>query len=160
MLMIEVDYKSSHYAIIEAQKSSPYELGLGWAVDLGGGNFIGKKALRAEKAAGSEWTFVGLHIDWVGLEKLYAAVDLPPQVAGRASRTAVPIYKSGKQVGQMTSHTFSPILKKYIGIGTVLTPHATLGTSLDVEITVEYSREKAKATIVPMPFYDPLHKRS
>ncbi len=81
---------------------------------------------------------------------MFTAVDLPPQVAGRASRSAAPIYKSGKQVGQMTSHTFSPILKKYIG--TILTPHATLGTQLDVE--------KAKATIIPTPFYDPLHKRA
>lgn len=159
MFMIDVDYKSAHYAHIEDQKSSPYELGLGWAVDLKKANFIGHKALRAEKTNGSEWAFVGLHVDWVSMEKLYAAVDLPPQVAGRASRTAVPIYKSGKQVGQMTSHTFSPILKKYIGIGTVLTPHATLGTSLDVEITVEYQRQKAKATIVPTPFYNPGHKR-
>ena len=160
MLMIEVDYKSAHYAHIEAQKSSPYELGLGWAVDLKKANFIGHKALRAEKATGSEWTFVGLEVDWGSLEGLFTAVDLPPQVAGRASRTAVPIYKSGKQVGQMTSHTFSPILKKYIGIGTVLTPHATLGTSLDVEITVEYQRQKAKATIVPTPFYDPPQKKN
>ena len=160
MLMIEVDYKSSHYAHIEDQKSSPYELGLGWAVDLGGAPFIGQKALRAEETHGSEWAFVGLHVDWVSMERLYAAVDLPPQVAGRASRSAVPIYKSGKQVGQMTSHTFSPILKKYIGIGTVLTPHATLGTSLDVEITVEYQRQKAKATIVPTPFYDPPQKKN
>lgn len=94
-----------------------------------------------------------------GCNGLFTAVDLPPQVAGRASRSAVPIYKSGKQVGQMTSHTFSPILKKHIGIGTVLTPHTTLGTSLDVEITVEYHRQKAEVTIVPMPFYNPLQKR-
>lgn len=160
MLMIEVDYKSAHHAIIEEQKSSPYELGLGWAVDLKNANFIGHKALRAEKAAGLEWTFVGLEVDWGSLEGLFTAVDLPPQVAGRASRSAVPIYKSGKQVGQMTSHTFSPILKKQIGIGTVLTPYSTLGTHLDVEITVEYHRQKAKATIVPTPFYDPPHKRA
>lgn len=160
MLMIEVDYKSAHHAIIEEQKSSPYELGLGWAVDLKNANFIGHKALRAEKTHGSEWTFVGLEVDWGSLEGLFTAVDLPPQVAGRASRSAVPIYKSGKQVGQMTSHTFSPILKKYVGIGTVLTPYATLGTHLDVEITVEYHRKKAKATIVPTPFYDPPQKRA
>ncbi len=94
-----------------------------------------------------------------GCNGLFTAVDLPPQVAGRVLRSAVPIYKSGKQVGQMTSHTFSPILKKQIGIGTVLMPYATLGTHLEVEITVEYQRQKAKATIVPTPFYDPPQKR-
>ncbi len=160
LLLIEVDYKSSHYAVIEAQKSSPYELGLGWAVALDGADFIGRKALRAEKERGPAWSFVGLEIDWVHLEQLFAKVDLPPQVARRASRTAVPLYKGGKQIGQATSQTFSPILKKYIALGQVLTTYAAPGTQLEVEITVEYQRQKAKATIVPTPFYDPPQKRT
>lgn len=159
LLLIEIDYISSHKAVIEAQKSSPYELGLGWTVQLDGDPFIGRKALIAEKQQGSKWAFVGLHIDWVHLEKLYGAVDLPPQVTGRASRHAVPIYKNGRQIGQATSQTFSPVLKKYIAIGTVLSQYAAPGTPVEVEITVEYSRQKARATIVPTPFYDPAQKR-
>jgi aminomethyltransferase len=62
-------------------------------------------------------------------------------------------------VGQITSHTFSPILKKYIGIGNVLTPFAAPGSRVDVEVTVEYSRELAPATVVPTPFFDPKRKR-
>ncbi len=160
LLLIEVDYISSHHAIIEAQKSSPFELGLGWAVALNGGRFIGQKALRAEKAHGSTWAFVGLSIDWVDLERLFNKENLPPQVTGRASRTAVPLYKNGKQIGQVTSRTFSPLLKKYIGLGTVLTPYAAVGSQVEMEITIEYSREKGKATIVKTPFYDPPHKRA
>ena len=37
MIMLGEDYISSHHAVIESQKSSPYELGLGWAVKLKGG---------------------------------------------------------------------------------------------------------------------------
>ncbi len=159
LLLIEVDYISSHFAVIEAQKSSPFEIGLGWAAALDGADFIGKKALLAEQARGSKWTFAGLHIDWVDLERLYDLEDLPPQVAGRASRTAVPIYKAGKQIGQATSQTFSPILKQYIAIGTVLNKYAQIGAQVEMEITVEYSRERVKATIVKTPFYDPPHKR-
>jgi aminomethyltransferase len=159
LLLIEVDYKSSRHAQIEAQKSSPYELGLGWTVQLDKGPFIGREALRAEKARGPEWALVGVGVSWTDLERLYAEEDLPPQVAGRASRQAAPVYRNGRQVGQMTSHTFSPILKQYIGLATVRSEHAAPGTSLDVEVTVEYQRKRAQGTIVPTPFYDPAHKR-
>uniref|UniRef100_UPI0035651D95 S1 RNA-binding domain-containing protein n=1 Tax=Muriicola sp. TaxID=2020856 RepID=UPI0035651D95 len=39
----------SHKALIEAQKSSPFEIGLGWTVALNAGPFIGRKALLSEK---------------------------------------------------------------------------------------------------------------
>jgi len=160
LLLIEVDYISSHYARIESQKSSPYELGLGWTVALDDSDFIGKKALGAEKEHGSPWAFVGLHIDWVDLERLFNKVNLPPQVTGRASRDPVPLYKNGHQIGQLTSRAFSPLLKKYIGLGTVLSQYAAVSTQIDVEITVEYGREQGKATIVKTPFYNPPHKRA
>ncbi|MDX1414925.1 MAG: aminomethyltransferase family protein, partial [Candidatus Promineifilaceae bacterium] len=134
--LIEIDYISAHHARIEEQKSSPFEIGLGWAVALDGSSFIGQKALRAEKERGSTWALIGIAIDWVDLERLFNKVNLPPQVTGRASREAVPLYKGGKQIGQITSSTFSPVLKKYIGMGTVLSEYATTGTQVEVEITV------------------------
>lgn len=161
LLLIEVDYISSRHAVIESQKSSPYELGLGWAVALDGADFIGKRALQTEKEAGaSEWGFVGLRLDWEALEGLYGRFDLPPQVAGPASREARPVYKNGRHVGQMTSHTFSPILKQYVGIGTVYTPLAKIGTQLDVEVTVEFERHSVPATVVKTPFFEPARKRA
>ena len=160
MIMLGVDYISSHLAVIESQKSSPYEIGLGWAVKLEAGDFIGRRALIAEKARGSEWAFVGLQVHWTDLERLYGEEDLPPQVAGRPSRNAVPVYKNGKFIGQMTSHTFSPILKQYIGIATIYTTYANEGSLVDVEVTVEYKRKVAKATIMKTPFFDPPRKRS
>ncbi len=159
LLLIEVDYISSHHARIEDQKSSPYDIGLGWTVALDSADFIGRKALQREKERGSKWAFVGLEVEWTGLERLFNAVDLPPQVAGPASRQAVPLYKDGRQVGQATSRTFSPILKKFIAIGTVLSEHAALGSELEMEFTVEYVRQKARAKVVKTPFFNPERKR-
>lgn len=160
LLLIEVDYVSSRHAVLESQKSSPYELGLGWAVQLDGADFIGKRALQREQRMGSaEWGFVGLLLDWEALEALYGRFDLPPQVAGAASRSARPVYRNGRHVGQMTSHTFSPILKQYVGIGTVYRDFARIGTQLDVEVTVEFERHSVPATVVKTPFFAPARKK-
>ena len=122
--------------------------------------FIGQAALRAEKAAGSVWQLVGLEISWEGIEELYAAWDLPPSLPTHACRDAVPVYSSGRQVGQVTSTTWSPILKKYLALATVRTAQAGLGTNLEVEHTVEFERSRVGATVVDRPFFDPERKRS
>jgi aminomethyltransferase len=160
LLLTDIDYISSHKALIEARKSSPFEVGLEWTVKLDKAEFVGRKALLAEKERGAKWKFVGLEVHWDDLEKLFAAVDLPPQVAGRASRVAVPIYKNGKQIGQATSSTFSPILKKFIAIGTVESQYAVLGAQVEMEVTVEFVRQRAAATIVKTPFFDPPRKKA
>lgn len=160
LLLIDVDYISAHHARTEAQKSSPFELGLGWTVALDAGPFVGREALQAEKARGSEWALIGLRVAWEDLERLYAEEDLPPAVAGRASRTAVPVYRGGRQVGQATSHTFSPILKQYVALATVEAAHAAPGTEMEIEVTVEYQRKRARATVQKLPFFDPPRKRS
>ncbi|MFN8455312.1 MAG: aminomethyltransferase family protein [Anaerolineae bacterium] len=161
LLMIEVDYISSHKALIESQKSSPYELGLGWAVALDKGDFVGRRALLQEKKNGSPWALVGVDVDWPELEKLYATVNLTPRMAGRASRSAVPLYsKNGQHIGQVTSHTFSPILKKYIGLATVESQYAAPGTPVFMEATVEYVRKQAPAKVVKLPFFEPTRKRA
>jgi aminomethyltransferase len=161
LLLIEVDYIASTKALIEAQKSSPFDVGLDWTVALDKDNFIGRRALRAEAARGAQWRLVGLDIDWLALERLFGAVNLAPRVAGRASRAAVPIYAaSGQHIGQATSTTFSPILKRYIALGTVERPHGEIGDQLEVEFTVEYVRHKLPARVVKTPFYDAPHKKS
>ena len=161
LLLIEVDYISSKKALIEAQKSSPFDVGLDWTVALDKGEFVGRRALQAEKARGSYWKLVGLDIHWESLERAFGAVGLAPRVAGRASRAAVPIYDAdGRHIGQATSSTFSPIVKKYIAIGTVESRYAVPGAQVNVEITVEYVRQQATATIVKTPFFDPARKRS
>ncbi len=160
LLLIDVDYIAATKADIEAQKSSPYEIGLGWAVDLDGADFIGKRALQREAKNGSEWLFVGLEIEWEHLEELYGRVDLPPKVLGTASRSAVPIYRDGFQIGQATSICFSPFLKKYIALGIVETHAAAIGDEVHIEMTVEFTRQQARARLVKTPFFNPQRKRA
>ena len=53
LILLDVDYVSAHHAVIDAQMSSPFEIGLGWTVSLDKEGFIGEHALREEKARGS-----------------------------------------------------------------------------------------------------------
>ena len=71
LILLDIDYISTRHAIIESRKSSPYELGLGWAVKMKKKDFIGKKALEAEVTRGPEWEFVGIEIEWDPFEKLH-----------------------------------------------------------------------------------------
>ncbi len=158
LVLIEVDYISAPRTFIPQQKSTPFELGLGWAVKFTGGNdFIGRGPLEA--AGDPQWALAGLEIDWVSLEGIYGKVGLPPQVTGRANRSSIPIYNGHRQVGYASSHTFSPILKKYIALATLETRYAAPGTELDIEFTVEHKRERGNARVVELPFYNPERKR-
>lgn len=160
-IMQGVDYISAHHALTEAQKSSPFEIGLGWTVTLGKRSFVGAAALAHEKARGSRWAVVGLDIDWPAVEALYEEYGLPPALPAAAWRTPVPVYRGkGRQVGRATSGAWSPILKKNLALATVRSEYAAVGTRLDIEMTVEWERRTVPATVVKMPFFDPPRKRA
>src|SRR5213595_3117799 len=110
LLLIDIDFNSSKKALIEAQKYSPFEMGLGRLVNLDKNRFVGQQALIEEKKRGPAKTIVGLEIDWPEVEKLYERVGLPPAVSPIASRVAVPVYRNGSQAGKATSTTWSPTL--------------------------------------------------
>jgi len=161
-VLLGIDYFSSQKVVLEARKSTPHELGFGWMVDLERGNFIGRDAIAAEKKRGSVWQLVGLEVSWEELEQLYAGFNLPPSLPATARRDALPVYadaEDGRQVGQATSHTWSPLLKKYLAIASVRRGFEAKGTKLQIEHTVEYERRKVTATVAPLPFYDPERKR-
>ena len=160
LLLIEVDFQSSRKALIESQKYSPFELGLGRLVDLKKGPFIGRSALAEEVRRGIARQIVGLEVNWNEVEKLYEAVGLPPTAPAGTSRVAVPVYKGRSQVGRATSTTWSTTLKKLIALATIDAPHYTIGTQVEMEMTVEAVRHRAAATVVPTPFFNPERKTS
>ena len=160
LIMLDVDYFSAHAAVIDDQLSSPYELNLGWAVSDAKGPFNGPRALRAEKARGSSWAFVGLEIDWVAFEALHQERGLAPHVPNIAWRASAPLLASGSQVGYATSGTWSPLLKKYVALGHVDARHAAPGTELEIELTVEHRRKRARVTVRKLPFFDPPRKKA
>ena len=122
--------------------------------------FNGRDALRAERARGPDWRFVGLEVDWDSLEHLYAAVGLPPKLPTTAWRGSVPLYLGGQQIGYATSGCWSPLLKRYIALAHVESPHARVGTVLEIEVTVEHRRQRATASVRPLPFFNPPRKRA
>src|SRR5260370_24943581 len=111
LILIDVDYTSSKKAVIESQKYSPSEIGLGKLVDLKKDNFVGREALAAEAKKGSERALVGLEIDWNEVEALYEEREMAPQVPSMASRVAVPVYRAGEQVGRATLTPCAPLLE-------------------------------------------------
>ena len=141
LILTAVDYISSHHALIESQKSSPFELGLGWTVSLDKDNFVGRKALMAEKQRSPMWRFVGLELDWPSLEQLYDEISMAPQAPDITWGTSVPLYNGRKQVGYATSGCYSPILKKYISLATVEADYSRLGTQMMMEVTVNHQRK-------------------
>jgi len=160
LVMLDVDYFSAHRAMIEDQKSSPFELNLAWTVSAGKGPHNGRRALRAERARGSAWGFVGLDVDWESLERIYAERGLPPQLPTVAWRTSAPVYKEEKQIGYATSGCWSPLLKKYLALAHLTSPHFQPGAEVELEVTVEHRRKRANAVVRKLPFFDPPRKKA
>jgi aminomethyltransferase len=158
LILIEVDYNSSKKALIDAQKFSPAEIGLGKLVDFKKETFVGREALEREAKKGADRALVGLEINWNEVESLYEKVGMAPQVPSMASRIAVPVYRGGRVVGKATSTTWSPTLKKMIALASVNRENSTVATTLNMEITVEAVRHAVSAKIVPLPFFNPPRK--
>ena len=158
LLLIDVDFHGSKKAMIASQMYTPSELGLGRLVSANKGRFIGQAALRQEARRGHARQVVGLAVDWPEVEAIYEKLGLAPSVGATASRVAVPVYRSGRQVGRATSTTWSPSLKKMIALATIERPHFEIGTRLEMEMTVEAVRHRVTATVVKTPFFDPGRK--
>jgi aminomethyltransferase len=158
LILIEVDYTSSKKALIDSQRYSPSEIGLGKLVDLKKENFVGRDALLEEKRKGPTRALAGLEIDWNEVEALYDKIGMAPQVPSTASRVAVPVYRGGRVIGKATSTTWSPTLKKMIALACVERHSATVGTTLNIEMTVEAVRHTVSARVVPLPFFNPPRK--
>ncbi len=160
LVMADVDYHSSHRALIEDQKSSPYELSLDWTVNLDKGPFNGRQALIAERQRGPAWRFVGIEVDWESLEGLYAFHGLPPALPSVAWRTSTPIYRDDQQIGYASSGCWSPLLKKYLALAHIKSPHFAPDTRVEMEVTVEHHRRRAAARVRKLPFFDPERKKA
>ncbi|HEX9692410.1 MAG TPA: glycine cleavage T C-terminal barrel domain-containing protein [Gemmatimonadales bacterium] len=126
-----------NYGIDITLDNHPYEVGLGWLVDLEqGADFIGKEALRQLAQQEPTRQLVGVEIAGDRLAFNYARW---------------PVAAGGEDVGAITSAVYSPRLERNIGYAMVPVAHAALGSSLTVT-TPDGARE---ATVVPKPFVDP-----
>jgi aminomethyltransferase len=158
LLLIDVDFHSSKKALIESQKYSPFEMGLGRLVHLDKRSFVGRVALAEEHRRGSTRKIVGVEVDVPAVEALYEQLGMAPQIPAAASRVAVPVFKRGQQIGRATTTTWSPVLKKLIALATIDAPHYAEATPIEFEITIEARRHRVPAKIVKTPFFNPPRK--
>ncbi len=160
LLLIDVDYVPARKALVPGQASSPFELGLGWAVKLEKDFFVGKRALEAEVRRDPSSRLAGLELEWEPLERLWSARGLAVRLPATVERTSVPVYAGGRQVGYATTHGWSPLLKRYLALAHLAARWAEPGTRVEMEVTVEHRRERCPARVVKKPFYDPPRKRA
>mgnify|MGYP003343248331 CR=1 FL=1 len=108
------------------------EADLGWIVGWKKESFLGRDVLHAQKASGTDKIMVGL--------------EMVDRAIARHGHT---VFHNGQQVGVVTSGTQTPYLKKAIALAYVPPALKALGTELEVDIR----GRKAKAVVVPLPFY-------
>jgi aminomethyltransferase len=111
---------------------TPLEAGLGWIVKMDKAEFIGKQALEKQKQEGITRKLVGFELTEPGIP-----------------RSHYPILKDAQKVGEVTSGTMGPSVKKAIGIGYVPTALSAVGATFHVEIR----GRPVAARVVKTPFY-------
>ncbi|MBI3046761.1 MAG: aminomethyl transferase family protein [Acidobacteria bacterium] len=158
LLLIDVDFNSSRKALIESQKYTPFEMGLGRLVTVDKAPFVGRGPLADERRREPARMVVGLHINWPEVEALYDRFGLAPVAPAAASRVHVPVVRDGQQIGRATTTSWSPTLKRLIALATIDAPFFAEGTQVEVEVTVEATRHYVVATVVRTPFFNPPRK--
>ncbi|HSD70230.1 MAG TPA: aminomethyltransferase family protein [Woeseiaceae bacterium] len=152
---IEAGYLAAYQEFLPADETvrtgrsrSPFELGLDWLVDFRKPNFNGRRALAAEKLKGSKWRLVKLDIEG-NKPAHHSYIYAKPR-------------KNKKEIGFITSASWSPVCKQNIAIGSVRMPHGVTGETVWVEVyyqrEMHWSRVMAKATVVDKPFWFPARR--
>ncbi len=118
--------------------TTPWEVNAGWTVDLTKGDFRGRKALVASQ--GKERTFIA------GIEVM-ADVAMTPLAKLR---------QGGTDAGVITSAAFSQHLMKSLALAQLVPEATKLGTALEIQDGPHIY----KATVVQLPFYDPMRLRT
>jgi glycine cleavage system T protein (aminomethyltransferase) len=116
------------------ETTTALEADLGWIVGWKKDDFIGASVLREQKASGVRRRIVGFEM----LDRGIARHGYDVYIGGSAA-----------PVGQVTSGTQTPYLKKAIGMAYLPVEHTAAGTEFDVDIR----GRRTRARVVPMPFY-------
>ncbi|MFC5404836.1 glycine cleavage system aminomethyltransferase GcvT [Cohnella soli] len=116
---------------------TPLEAGVGFFVKLTKEHFVGRNALLAQKTNGVPRKLVGIEMIDRGIP-----------------RTHYPVYADDKLIGEVTTGTQSPTLKRNLGLALIDAGYAELGTELWVEIR----GKRLKAEVVKTPFYKRMPK--
>ncbi|MGG1573666.1 glycine cleavage system aminomethyltransferase GcvT [Fictibacillus sp. NRS-1165] len=112
---------------------TPIEAGIGFAVKTDKeADFIGKEVLKQQKEEGAPRKLVGIEMIDKGIP-----------------RSLYEVFKDGDLIGEVTTGTQSPTLKKNLGLALIKSEFTELGTEVEVQVR----QKRLKAVIVKSPFY-------
>jgi aminomethyltransferase len=114
------------------ESTNPYEVGLGWTVKLGKGDFVGRPALQRIREEGPRRELVGLR----GVER-----TIP--------RHGAAVSAGGREIGVVTSGTYSFWLQHGIAMASVEAGAVRVGS----QVGVESRGGRDVAEVVSLPFY-------
>jgi len=144
-----VDFLSAEQTIRTGRDRSPLELGLAWLIDFEKGHFNGRRALVAERARGPRRLLVGLDI--AGNKPAHNAL-LYSALNGK------------REIGSVTSATWSPTCKRNIALAMVDAPYFEVGSTVWADIYLNrelvWERRMSRATVVERPFFAPDRRRA
>src|SRR5712675_3612724 len=130
---LRLEAKMALYEHEISDKINVWEAGLDRYCKMEKGDFIGRAALERAKSAGLSRTLVGLEMIERGIARDgYCCCN-----------------EKGETIGVVTSGSPSPTLGKNIALAYVPPAMSAIGTTIYVEIR----SQKAKAQVVPTPFY-------
>jgi aminomethyltransferase len=132
---------------------SPFELRMDKLVDFDKKDFIGKKALVAEQAAGGPpLRMIGLTLDWKAMLAHQSERGALTEMFPRVGRVPLPVFQGSRKVGHATSVTWGPTVGAFIGLGHLEKELAVPGTELAVGWSVDGEEVLIGATVVDLPF--------
>ncbi len=117
-----------------SREITPLEAGLGIFVKLDKGEFIGREALLKQKEAGLPRKLAGIEMLDRGIPRSHYPVYAGPE---------------GELIGEITTGTQSPTLKRNVGLALLKREHS----APDTEVWVEIRGKRLKAKVVKTPFY-------
>ena len=113
------------------------EANLGWITKLDKGEFLGREVLAQQKAHGTRKRLIGFEMRDRNI-----------------ARDGYPVWAGDQRVGQVTSGSPAPFLKKNIGMAYIEANHARSGLSEPgATIDIEIRGRRAPARVVRLPFY-------
>lgn len=117
---------------------TPYEAGLGYFVKLDKGEFLGREVLAHQKSEGPKRKLVGLEMIDRGIP-----------------RAGYDVFSGDRKIGHITTGSYSPTLRKNLGLALLDSEHITEGSTVEVMIR----NKPLKALIVKKPFYSKKYKK-
>lgn len=149
LLLPDSEYISSLHTVRSGRESTPWELGLDWAVALDKGHFNGRRALIAQKERGLRRKLVGLELD------------------GNKPGDHALVYadrETNRQVGEISAALWSPTCKRNIALARLDAPWCDGTRPLWVDIylhrELQWERRTVRAWVVERPFYAPARRHA